>query len=83
MRLDPTLLLDFAATAVAVDGHTTALNVALHRFNTLEVRLGRAMRRLTQVGCEPSEEEFVALLDYIGSSDVRFRISELQDAFPP
>jgi hypothetical protein len=81
--LDPTLLPEFAATAVAVDAHTNALEVALRRFNTLEGRLGRVMRRLAQRSCEPDEQEFAALLDYIGSSAVRVRLEEIVEVFPP
>ncbi len=81
--LDPTLLPEFAAVAVMVDAHATALEVTLRRFNTLEGRLGRAMRRLQQRGCAPTEEEFAALLDYIGSSDVRVRVEDLVEVFPP
>lgn len=81
--LDPTLLPEFAATAVAIDAHATALEVTLRRFHTLEWRLGRVMRRLEQTGCQPTEEEFAALLDYIGSSDVRLRVGELDEALPP
>ena len=81
--LDPTLLPEFIATAVAVDAHANALDVTLRRFNTLEIRLGRVMRRLKRRGCGPNEEEFAALLDYIGSSDVRVRLEELVEVFPP
>jgi hypothetical protein len=81
--LDPTLLAEFAATSVAVDAHATALEVTLRRFNTLEGRLCRAVRRLAQRGCGPGEEEFAALLDYIGSSTVRVRVEEIVEAFPP
>ena len=71
------------ATAVMVDAHATALAATLRRFHTLEQRLGRVMRRLEQAGCQPTEEEFAALLDAIGSSDVRLRVGELQESFPP
>jgi hypothetical protein len=81
--LDPTLLAEFAATAVAVDAHAAALEVTLRRFNTLEGRLCRAVRRLVQRGCGPGEEDFAALLDYIGSSTVRVRLEEIVEAFPP
>jgi hypothetical protein len=81
--LDPTLLSEFAATAVVADAHAAALTVTLRRFNTLEARLCGVMRRLEQRGCRPSEEQFAALLDYIGSSDVRLRVGNLQEVFPP
>src|SRR5262245_56490567 len=81
--LDPTLLPEFAATPVAVDAHATGLEITLRHFHTLERRLGRVMRRLEQTGCRPTEEEFAALLDYIGSSDVRLRVGELEEAVPP
>jgi len=81
--LDLTLLPEFAATAVVVDAHATALEVTLRRYNTLETRLCGVVSRLEQRGCRPSEEEFAALLDYIGSSDVRLRVGNLQEAFPP
>jgi hypothetical protein len=80
--LDPTLLAEFAAIAVAADAHATALEVTLRRFNTLEGRLGRVMRRLAQRGCGPDEQEFAALLDYIGSSAVRVRLEEIVEVFP-
>lgn len=83
IALDPTLLAEFAATAVVVDAHANALEVTLRRYNTLETRLCRAVRRLEERGCQPTEEEFAALLDYIGSSDVRVRVGSLQEAFPP
>jgi hypothetical protein len=38
---------------------------------------------LQQRGVGPNEEEFAALLDYIGSSDVRLRVQDLLEAFPP
>jgi hypothetical protein len=41
------------------------------------------MRRLAQRGCGPNEEDFAALLDYIGSSDVRVRVEDLVQVFPP
>ena len=81
--LDPTLLSEFAATAVVADAHAAALTVTLRRFNTLEARLCGVMRRLEQLGCLPSEEKFAALLDYIGSSDFRLRVGNLQEGFPP
>jgi hypothetical protein len=81
--LDPTLLSEFAATAVVVDAHAAALTVTLHRFNMLETRLCGVMRRLEQNGCRTSEKQFAALLDYIGSSDVRLRVDGLQEVFPP
>jgi hypothetical protein len=81
--LDPTLLPEFAAVAVVVDANAAALEVTLRRFNTLEGRLGRVMRGLQQRGCGPNEDDFAALLDYIGSSDVRVRIEDLVEVFPP
>jgi hypothetical protein len=81
--LDPTLLAEFAAAAVAVEAHAAALEVTLRRFNTSEGRLCRAVRRLQQDGGGPGEEEFAALLDYIGSSTVRVRLEEIVEAFPP
>jgi hypothetical protein len=81
--IDPTLLPELAATAVAVDAHTTALEAALHRFNTLEGRLGEAVQRLRRAGRQISEAQFAALLDYTGDSDVRVRIEQLRNAFPP
>ncbi len=81
--LDPTLLSEFTATAVVVDAHAAALTATLRRFNTLEARLCSVMRRLEQSGCRPSEKQFAALLDYIGSSDVRLRVDNLQEVFPP
>jgi hypothetical protein len=81
--LDSTLLSEFAATAVAVDAHVAALTATLHRFNTLETRLCGVMRRLEQNGCRTSEKQFAALLDYLGSSDVRLRVDNLQEVFPP
>jgi hypothetical protein len=81
--IDPTLLAELAATAVAVDAHATALQATLGRFNTLERRLGQVARRLEQTGRRISEAQFAALLDYIGDSDVRVRIEQLRKAFPP
>jgi hypothetical protein len=81
--IDPTLLPELAATAVAVDAHAVALEATLHRFDTLERRLGQAVKRLEQTGRRISEAQFAALLDYIGDSDVRLRIEQLRKAFPP
>jgi hypothetical protein len=81
--IDPTLLPELAATAVAVDAHAVALEATLHRFNTLERRLGRAVQRLRRAGRHISEAQFAALLDYSGDSDVRVRIEQLRNAFPP
>jgi hypothetical protein len=43
----------------------------------------RAVRRVAQSGRWLTEEEFAELLDYIGSSDVRVRVGELREQFPP
>lgn len=82
---DPSLLPAFAATAVAVDAHATALKMTLGRFHTLEARLGRVMQQLAEQSThfQPTEQEFAELLDYLGDSDVRERIEELQAAWPP
>ncbi len=81
--IDPTLLPELAATAVAVDAHAVALEATLHRFNTLEGRLGQAVQRLRHAGRHISEAQFAALLDCTGDSDVRVRIEQLRNAFPP
>jgi hypothetical protein len=81
--IDPTLLPELAATAVAVDAHAVALETTLHRFNTLEGRLGQAVQRLRRAGRQISEAQFAALLDYTGDSDARVRIEQLRKAFPP
>jgi hypothetical protein len=81
--IDPTLLPELAATAVAVDAHAVALEATLHRFNTLEGRLGQAVQRLRRAGRQISEAQFAALLDYSGDSDVRVRIEKLRNSFPP
>jgi hypothetical protein len=82
---DPGLLPAFVATAVAVDAHATALKMTLRRFHTLEVRLGRVMKQLGAQSdhFQPTEQEFAELLDYLGDSDVRERVEELQEAWPP
>jgi hypothetical protein len=54
-----------------------------HRFDTLEARLSQVAQRLEQTGRHISEAQFAALLDYIGDSDVRVRIEQLDKAFPP
>lgn len=81
--LDPTLLPELAATAATVDAHASALVTTLHRFNTLEGRLGQVVQRLRRTGRQISEAQFAALLDYLGDSDVRTRIEQLHTAFPP
>lgn len=81
--IDPALLPELAATAVAVDAHAVALQATLHRFNALEARLGQVVQRLRRAGRQISEEQFAALLDYVGDSDVRVRIEQLRKAFPP
>ena len=82
---DPGLLPAFAATAVAVDAHATALKTTLGRFHTLEARLGRVMKELAAQSnhFQPTEKQFAELLDYLGDSDVRQRVEELQEAWPP
>ena len=82
---DPSLLPQFAATAVAVDAHATALKTALRRFNNLERRLCRVVERLAEQTphLQPTEQEFAEFLDYIGSSDVRVRVAKLGKTFPP
>lgn len=81
--IDPTLLAELAATAVTVDAHAVALEATLRRFDTLEARLSQVAQRLEQTGRHISEAQFAALLDYIGDSDVRVRIEQLDKAFPP
>ncbi len=75
--IDPALLPELAATAVAVDAHAVALEATLHRFNSLEARLSQVVQRLEQTGRRISEAQFAALLDYVGDSDVRVRNQRL------
>ena len=85
LMADPSLLPAFAATAVAVDAHATALKMTLGRFHTLERRLGRVMKQLAAQSThfQPTEKQFAELLDYLGDSDVRERMEELQALLPP